>query len=151
MDNITNYRVWYSQNKSKNSEYYNYVRSFMENKFNKINNFSDDEVLKTLNDLNEINDFFKIKLNNCPFAYNKLEIISGPITYCLLFLIFVIFVIGLLYLPIAILLWFFVAKDNDISFNLDFKGCNKQYDENILKQSQLIYEQIVKEIIKRRL
>ena len=65
--------------------------------------------------------------------------------------IFVIFVIGLLYLPIAILLWFFVAKDNDISFNLDFKGCNKQYDENILKQSQLIYEQIVKEIIKRRL
>lgn len=151
MDNITNYRVWYSQNKSKNSEYYNYVRSFMENKFNKINNFSDDEVLKTLNDLNEINDFFKIKLNNCPFAYNNLEIISGLITYCLLFLIFVIFVIGLLYLPIAILLWFFVAKDNDISFNLDFKGCNKQYDENILKQSQLIYEQIVKEIIKRRL
>ena len=68
-----------------------------------------------------------------------------------MFLIFAIFIVGLLLLPIAILLWFFFAKDNDITFDLDFKGSNKQYDENILKQSQLIYEQIVKEIIKRRL
>lgn len=151
MENITNYRVWYSQNKSKNSEYYNYIKSFMENKFNKIDNFSDDEVLKTLNNLNEINDFFKIKLNNCPFAYNKLEIISGPIMYCLLFLIFVIFVIGILYLPIAILLWFFVAKDNDISFDLNFKDCNKQYDEKILEQCQLIQGQIINEIARRQL
>ena len=62
MDNITNYRVWYSQNKSKNNEYYNYIKSFMENKFNKINNFSDDEVLKTLNDLTEYKNgsFFNI-------------------------------------------------------------------------------------------
>ena len=151
MDNITNYRVWYSQNKSKNSEYYNYIKSFMENKFNKIDNFSNDEVLKTLNNLNEINDFFKIKLTNCPFAYSILEKLCGPIAYCLLFLIFAIFIIGLMYLPLAILLWFFVAKDNDISFDLNFKDCNKQYDEKISEQCQLIQGQIINEIARRQL
>ena len=151
MNNITNYRDWYNQNKSKNNIYYHYIKSFMKNKFNKIDDFSDDEILKILNDLNKINDFFNVKLNKCPFAYNKLEKIGGLIVYCLLFLIFVIFIIGLIFLPLAILLWLFVARDNDILFDLNFKDCNKQYDEKMLEQCQLIQGQIINEIIKRQL
>ena len=151
MNNITNYRDWYNQNKLKNNVYYHYIKSFMKNKFNKIDDFSDDEILKILNDLNEINDFFNVKLNKCPFAYNKLEKIGGLIVYCLLFLIFVIFIIGLMFLPLAILLWLFVARDNDILFDLNFKDCNKQYDEKMLEQCQLIQGQIINEIVKRQL
>ena len=56
-----------------------------------------------------------------------------------------------MFLPLAILLWFFVARDNDILFDLNFKDCNKQYDEKMLEQCQLIQGQIINEIVKRQL